>query len=119
MEFLVSIYGDDEVWGSISDDERTALIEATDAHNTALFESGEPVFACGTADPDAYRLVTTETRGLYALLRRVDPSPLVTLNAVVAAAEVNGVAAAFELLATIEGDARLAERATALEAPPR
>ena len=72
MKFLISIYGTDELWSSIPDDERAALIAATDAHNTSLFESGEMLFACGTANPDAYRLVTTEdgptvvTEGPYA-----------------------------------------------------
>lgn len=61
MKFLISIYGNDEVWGSLPDDERSTLIAQTDAHNTKLFDSGELLFACGTADPEAYRLVTTET----------------------------------------------------------
>jgi hypothetical protein len=61
MKFLISIYGTDELWTSIPDDERDALIAATDAHNTELFNSGEMLFACGTASPGAYRLVTTES----------------------------------------------------------
>jgi len=57
MKFLISIYGNDQVWSSIPQEEKEALIAATDAHNTSLFESGELLFACGVADQaDAKRV---------------------------------------------------------------
>jgi RNA polymerase sigma factor (sigma-70 family) len=49
-----------------------------------------------------------EILGLYRLLQRVAPSPVLTLNQVVAEAQVNGVRAGFRLLATIEDDPQLA-----------
>jgi RNA polymerase sigma factor (sigma-70 family) len=45
---------------------------------------------------------------LYELLERVAPSPVVTLNHAVAVAMVRGPRAGLELLATLEGDDRLA-----------
>jgi RNA polymerase sigma factor (sigma-70 family) len=46
--------------------------------------------------------------GLYALLDRVAPNPMFTLNRAVAVAMVDGAQAGLELLATIEGDERVA-----------
>ena len=45
---------------------------------------------------------------LYELLERLDPSPVVTLNHAVALAMVRGPWAGLDLLATLDGDARLA-----------
>src|SRR5438132_4295772 len=45
---------------------------------------------------------------LYELLKRVAPSPMVTLNHAIAAAMVHGPLKAFELLRTLDTDARLA-----------
>jgi RNA polymerase sigma factor (sigma-70 family) len=46
---------------------------------------------------------------LYMLLERVEPNPMVTLNRVVALAMADGPQAGLELLATLDGDERLAE----------
>jgi RNA polymerase sigma factor (sigma-70 family) len=46
--------------------------------------------------------------GLYELLEQVEPNPVVTLNRTVAVAMVHGPAAALDLLATLESDARIA-----------
>ena len=46
---------------------------------------------------------------LYELLRRVSPSPMVTLSHAIAAAMVHGPSKGLELLRALEGDARLAE----------
>jgi len=45
---------------------------------------------------------------LYALLKRVSPSPMVTLNHAIAAAMVHGPSKGLELLRTLDTDARLA-----------
>ena len=45
---------------------------------------------------------------LYELLEALAPNPMVTLNRAVALAEVRGAGAGLELLATLEGDPRLA-----------
>ncbi len=46
---------------------------------------------------------------LYTLLERVEPNPIVTLNRAVALAMADGPRAGLELLATLDGDERLAE----------
>jgi RNA polymerase sigma factor (sigma-70 family) len=46
---------------------------------------------------------------LYELLRRVSPSPMVTLNHAIAAAMVHGPAKGLELLRALDTDSRLAE----------
>jgi RNA polymerase sigma factor (sigma-70 family) len=45
---------------------------------------------------------------LYGLLERIAPNPMVTLNRAVALAMVEGPRAGLELLATLDGDARIA-----------
>jgi len=45
---------------------------------------------------------------LYELLRRVSPSPMVTLNHAIAAAMVHGAAKGLELLRALDGDPRIA-----------
>ncbi|WP_308169506.1 RNA polymerase sigma factor [Acrocarpospora catenulata] len=47
--------------------------------------------------------------GLYELLARIAPGPMVTLNQAVAVAMVRGPAAGLELLATLDGDTRVAD----------
>jgi len=46
---------------------------------------------------------------LYELLKRVSPSPMVTLNHAIAAAMVHGPSKGLELLKTLDSDCRLAE----------
>lgn len=46
---------------------------------------------------------------LYELLKRVSPSPMVTLNHAIAAAMVHGPAKGLELLKTLDSDGRMAE----------
>ncbi len=46
---------------------------------------------------------------LYLVLERISPSPIVTLNHAVALAMVEGPAAGLDLLASLDGDSRLAE----------
>jgi len=59
VKYMLIIYGNDEVWGSLPADERDQLIQQTDAHNTSLFASGEMVGAYGVADQVQAKLVTT------------------------------------------------------------
>ena len=51
MKFLLSIYGDDDTWTSIPEDQIADLIARTDAHNSALVGSGELLGAYGVAEP--------------------------------------------------------------------
>lgn len=57
MKFLLSIYGNEEVWNSLGEEELARLIAATDAHNRSLVESGELLLACGVAEPSEVRRV--------------------------------------------------------------
>ncbi|WBB54443.1 YciI family protein [Verrucosispora sp. WMMD573] len=43
MKYLMLIYGNEEIWGSLPDDDLTTLIERVDAFNEALRASGELV----------------------------------------------------------------------------
>ncbi|NLA36320.1 MAG: hypothetical protein GX868_11655 [Actinobacteria bacterium] len=57
MKYLLSIYGNDEIWSSFSPEEFAELVAATDAHNQAMVATGELLFACGVADQaDAKRV---------------------------------------------------------------
>jgi hypothetical protein len=67
VKFLLSIYGNEEKWGSIAPDDLAELIAGTDAHNTALVESGELLGAFGTSEPVNVKRV-----------RNTDAGPVVT-----------------------------------------
>jgi len=60
MKYLISIYGNAELWSSIPADEMAEIVSATDAHNRSLFESGELLFACGVADQEEAKRVRFE-----------------------------------------------------------
>lgn len=63
MKFLISIYGNDEVWSSIPPEEFPRLVAATDAHNKEMVESGELLFACGVGEQSEIRQVTVAENG--------------------------------------------------------
>lgn len=50
MKYMLLIYGNDEIWSSFTPEQMDALVRDTDAHNAALFASGELVGAYGVAD---------------------------------------------------------------------
>lgn len=52
MKYLISIYGNEEFWASLPEAELSELIAATDAHNKAMVDSGELLFAAGLGDRD-------------------------------------------------------------------
>jgi hypothetical protein len=56
MKYMLLIYGE-ENFTSLAPDEFAALVRETDAHNRALFESGELVGAYGVADQAAAKVV--------------------------------------------------------------
>ncbi|HEY1174965.1 MAG TPA: YciI family protein [Phytomonospora sp.] len=57
MRFKISIYGNDELWGSFNEESFAALIAADAAFHRALRESGELVSAEGMADSGLVRVV--------------------------------------------------------------
>lgn len=50
MKYMLLIYGNDEIWSSFTPQQFEELVRDTDAHNTALFASGELIGAYGVAD---------------------------------------------------------------------
>jgi RNA polymerase sigma factor (sigma-70 family) len=67
--------------------------------------------AIAAVHAEAARAEDTDWRqilGLYELLARISPNPIVTLNHAVAVAMVRGPQAGLDLLATLDGDDRLA-----------
>ncbi|MEV7008765.1 DUF6596 domain-containing protein [Streptosporangium sp. NPDC051022] len=50
-----------------------------------------------------------QVHALYKILERIAPNPMVTLNRAVALAEIKGPRAGLDLLATLDGDVRMAE----------
>ena len=50
-----------------------------------------------------------QIHGLYLILERIAPNPMVTLNRAIALAEVEGPRAGLDLLATLDGDERMAK----------
>jgi predicted RNA polymerase sigma factor len=67
--------------------------------------------AIAATHANAGRAADTDWRqvhALYLILERIAPNPVVTLNRAVALAQVRGPAAGLELLASLDGDARLA-----------
>jgi hypothetical protein len=63
MKFLLSIYGNEDVWTSLPREEFAELVRATDAHNREMTESGELLFACGVAEPVNARRVRRDGAG--------------------------------------------------------
>ncbi len=59
MKFMLIIYGNEEIWSSLSDEARSELIAETDAHNQATMASGEMIGAYGLADQFRAKQVTT------------------------------------------------------------
>lgn len=50
MKYMMLIYGNDELWTSLDQEEMDRLVRETDAHNAKLFASGELIGAYGVAD---------------------------------------------------------------------
>jgi hypothetical protein len=63
MKYMLLIYGNDDVWGSVSPEEFQQIVAETDAQNRALFESGEMVGAYGVAEPVNAMVVRTGPEG--------------------------------------------------------
>lgn len=57
MKYMLLIYGNEDTWSSLPPDEWDRLVAETDAHNRALFDSGELVGAWGVAEPVDAKMV--------------------------------------------------------------
>jgi predicted RNA polymerase sigma factor len=89
--------------------EGIALLEA--AMDTSPLGPYQVQAAIAATHASAERPEETDWRqvhALYRILERIAPNPMVTLNRAVALAEVKGPQAGLDLLATLDGDARIA-----------
>ena len=57
MKYMLLIYGNEENWSSLPPEEWERLVAETDAHNQALFDSGELVGAWGVGEPVNAKMV--------------------------------------------------------------
>ncbi|HLV85330.1 MAG TPA: RNA polymerase sigma factor [Candidatus Sulfotelmatobacter sp.] len=94
--------------------DRAEIAEGTALLTMALSKGAVGLYqlqaAIAAVHDEAERVEDTDwpqIMALYELLKRVAPSPMVTLNHAIAAAMVNGPAKGLELLETLDNDARL------------
>ena len=57
MKYMLIIYGNEELWNSVSPDEQQRLFEAFDAFNKKYYDSGELLGAYGVADAALTKLI--------------------------------------------------------------
>ena len=57
MKYMLIIYGNEELWNSVSPEEQQRLFKAFDAFNKKHYETGELLGAYGVADAAATKLV--------------------------------------------------------------
>ncbi|MFF7993518.1 RNA polymerase sigma factor [Kitasatospora xanthocidica] len=100
---------DRTAWDRELIDEGTALVEAALAGPQLGPYLVQAAIAATHADaPTAADTDWRQVYGLYLVLERIAPNPVVTLNRAVALAEAEGPRAGLELLATLDADARVA-----------
>ncbi|WP_316519768.1 RNA polymerase sigma factor [Kitasatospora brasiliensis] len=104
----------------LAEQDRTRWDRALIAEGTALVKEAlaEPELgpyrlqaAIAATHADAATAEATDWRqvhGLYLVLERIAPNPVVTLNRAIALAEIGGPEAGLALLATLDADARMA-----------
>ncbi|WP_322098085.1 RNA polymerase sigma factor [Nakamurella alba] len=112
--------GDDGEFVPLEEQDRTRWDRGRIAEGTALLDA---TFDRGSVGPYAVQAAIAalhdaadstdvtdwpQILGLYAVLERIAPGPVVSLNKVVAVAQVRGERAALELLDTVAADPRLA-----------
>lgn len=91
--------------------EGVALVtEALAGREAGPYQVQAAIAAIHDEAPDVAGTDWPQILGLYELLERIAPNPVVTLNRAVAAAMVHGPAAGLALLATLEQDGRVARQ---------
>jgi predicted RNA polymerase sigma factor len=95
--------------------DRTEIYEGTELLTAALSKGSVGLYqlqaAIAAVHDEAARAEETDwpqILALYELLKRVSPSPMVTLNHAIAAAMVHGASKGLQLLQTLDTDTRLA-----------
>ncbi|GAB7185431.1 DUF6596 domain-containing protein [Kitasatospora sp. Ki12] len=100
---------DRTAWDRELIDEGTALVKAALAGPELGPYLVQAAIAATHADaPTAADTDWRQVYGLYLVLERIAPNPVVTLNRAVALAEAEGPRAGLDLLATLDTDARMA-----------
>jgi predicted RNA polymerase sigma factor len=96
-------------WDASAIREGVALVEQTLAGaRLGPYQLQSAIAAVHAEAPRAEDTDWPQILALYGLLERLGPNPMVTLNRAVALAMVHGPEAGLELLATLEGDERMA-----------
>ncbi|MBC3985452.1 sigma-70 family RNA polymerase sigma factor [Streptomyces sp. AC536] len=100
---------DRTAWDCALVDEGTALVKAALAGPALGPYALQAAIAATHADAaTAKETDWAQVHALYLILERVAPNPMVTLNRAIALAETEGPAAGLSLLATLDGDDRMA-----------
>ena len=100
---------DRSLWDRAEIEEGVALVTATLARApVGPYQLQAAIAAVHAEAPSARETDWPQILALYRLLERVGPNPMVTLNHAVALAMVDGPRAGLALLATLDGDARVA-----------
>ncbi|MFD8780720.1 RNA polymerase sigma factor [Kitasatospora sp. NPDC059599] len=100
---------DRTAWDRALIDEGTALVkEALAVPSLGPYRLQAAIAATHADAASAGDTDWRQVHGLYLILERVAPNPVVTLNRAVALAEVEGPQAGLALLATLDADARMA-----------
>ncbi|MBC3988200.1 RNA polymerase sigma factor [Streptomyces sp. AC563] len=100
---------DRTAWDRALIDEGTALVKAALAGPALGPYALQAAIAATHADAaTAEETDWAQVHALYLILERVAPNPMVTLNRAIALAETEGPAAGLSLLATLDGDDRMA-----------
>lgn len=100
---------DRTAWDRALIDEGTALVKAALAGPALGPYALQAAIAATHADAaTAKETDWAQVHALYLILERVAPNPMVTLNRAIALAETEGPAAGLSLLATLDGDDRMA-----------
>ena len=96
-------------WDRAAIEEGIALLTATlPRGRVGAYQLQAAIAAVHAEAPSAEQTDWPQILALYMLLERVEPNPIVTLNRAVALAMADGPRAGLELLATLDGDERLA-----------
>ncbi len=107
---LVTLEDQDRArWDHAKIGEGTRLLDAALRHGrTGPYQLQAAITACHATAADATDTDWGEIAGLYGLLVRITPSPVVELNRAVAVGMAEGPAAGLELIATLEASGKLA-----------
>lgn len=97
-------------WDHALIEEGLALVRHTLTHaRVGVYQVEAAIAAVHAEAADARDTDWPQIVGLYRLLSSLDPNPMVTLNAAVAVAMVDGPAAGLALLRTLDADERVAK----------